>query len=165
MDPATLDPGCYEDHFKTSAEKIAGCTCHSSCRVCGYGPLDFVQNDANRCLSCSTTGFAVDVVDNQSYGTCRLAYDPAPLAPGCYLSKFENTKINGCLCDANCKACGYGPTSTARLPGRCLSCISGFDLLPAATGITYGTCVKTVRRLRALADSSEDESLVQLPDL
>jgi hypothetical protein len=74
---ASLVKGCYLDYFQTSAKKIPDCECHSSCKACGYGTLDFVKGKADRCLSCDDPLYRVDKKDNLEFGLCRRYYDPS----------------------------------------------------------------------------------------
>jgi len=64
--------GCYED---LGGPQIAGCTCHSSCRACGYNDA---PTDADDCITCAD-GSTVEAVYDDGTGRCAVA--PPTAAP------------------------------------------------------------------------------------
>jgi len=55
--------GCYE---YLGGPQIAGCTCHSSCRACGYNDE---PTEADDCITCAD-GSTVEAVYDDGTGRC-----------------------------------------------------------------------------------------------
>ena len=88
---------------------------------------------------------SINNIFNPKAGDHEVDYDA-----GCWEESDADAPIDGCACDASCKACGYGtdPTGAA----DCISCKDDsfvFTMTDANDWASAGTCVKTDSALKA----------------
>lgn len=105
------EEGCIIEKFDES--NVTSCTCHPSCKMCGYGETytdtsDKWPNKANQCITCKADTDEVVKQPGKDFGTC-VPKNRVAVTSGCVTIAGDHKNIVDCKCHESCKMCGYGP--------------------------------------------------------
>ena len=121
----SIETTCYGADFV----RIENCTCHESCRTCGYNSN---PDGRDECIECAV-GYKEHKDEHNGSRYCISVTDsPFPINPNgleqCLENEGDTTTIMGCRCHESCATCGYNNFPVT--DKDCITCPNGEGATP-----------------------------------
>ena len=121
----SIETTCYGADFI----RIENCTCHESCRTCGYNAN---PDGRDECIECAVGYKEHKDEYNGSRYCISVTVSPFPINPNgsekCFENEGDTTTITGCRCHESCATCGYSNFPVT--DKDCITCPNGEDATP-----------------------------------